>query len=130
MDIEFANRYKSICVKYNDFDNRMSGNNKELYSTIIKRFGYDAKFYSKETFYRIEEEIGRFNFVLDFVLKNGVVETMWYPGQDKQFCVPDGRFDFIAEKLDKSYNRSLHNLPEIFSIYEDLKAALIGSSDN
>jgi len=138
--INFSNRYKIICENHKDFNNRLRGNKKELYSSIINRLGYTAKYFKSETFYRIEEEIGEFTFIVQLVLKNGLVETMIHLKKNSTYCVPAGRFDFMAEEIDDSYDRKKYNLPDytsgeeleiilkgIFSIYEDLKKELINA---
>jgi len=142
MKIDFINRYKSLCVKYNDYDNSLRGNWTEIYSSVFCELGYNVKYFKRETFYRFEEKLKDYRFVLQFVLKEGLVEAMIHPERNNTFCVPDGRFDFVAKEIDDSFDRRKYTLPdytskeelklilkEIFSIYEDLKTELISNSD-
>ncbi|AUS05350.1 hypothetical protein [Pseudotamlana carrageenivorans] len=135
--IDFVNKYESICKNHNDYENSMSGNNHELYSNLIKKLGYKAKYYKGETFYRIEEKIDDTTYGFQLTLKNGLVETMIDTKYDKNWCTPDGRLDFLCEDLDSNFDRDTYNLPkytseeeleiilkEIFSLYEDYKLAL------
>jgi len=139
--IRFVNRYETICKKHNDFENSLSGNNHGLYSMIISKLGYNAKYYKIESFYRIEEKSDNLVFGLQLGLKNGMVEVMIDMKLNDSWCVPDGRIDFLCEELDSSFDRDRFNIPkytseaeleeilkEIFSIYEDVKKEMIKES--
>ncbi len=143
MKIDFVNRYKNLCIKYNDYNNSLRGNQTEIYSSVFCELGYNVKYFKRETFYKFEEKLEDYRFVLQFVLKDGLVEAMIYPEINNTFCVPDGRFDFVAKEIDNSFERRKYTLPnysnkeelelilkEIFSIYEDLKTELIGTKSD
>ena len=136
--IYFVERYKSICQKYNDFDNRLRGNKPEIYSTMLEKFDYRAKYYRSETFYRIEENIENKVFGIQLTLKNGIVETMLYGKYKNKYFLPGGRIDFMCKEIDENFEREKYNLPdystfealediltEIFSIYEDFKVEFL-----
>jgi len=93
MKIDFVNRYKNLCIKYNDYNNSLRGNQTEIYSSVFCELGYNVKYFKRETFYKFEEKLEDYRFVLQFVLKDGLVEAMIYPERNNTFCVPDGRFE-------------------------------------
>lgn len=136
--IGFTQRYQAICAKHNDFDNSMSGNQKEQYDRILNQLGYKAKYFKKETFYRIVSINGDYEFTLQLVLKDGIVESMLNVKKGENYFSPYGRFDFIPQKMNVEFDRKLYNLPkyksleeleeilkEIFSIFEDIKKELM-----
>jgi len=136
--IDFINRYRDICSKYDNFSNSMNGNRKELYDQVISKLGYKAKYFSKERFYRIAEQNNGYEFGLQLVLKDGMVEAMLDVKKDNVYLSPDGRFDFIPGKMGIEFDRKKYNLPkyeneqdlesilkEIFLIYEDIKKEVI-----
>lgn len=135
--INFVERYKLLCAKFDDFENRMLGNKTELYNSIFTQLGYDLNYDKRESFYRLEEEENKLLYGMQFVLKRGIVEMMIYSCIGDDFTLPAGRADFICEELDSSFNREIYNLPkyrsseeleiilkEIFTLYEDYKEAL------
>ena len=139
--IKFIQRYQAICAKHNDFDNSMSGNQKEQYDQILNQLGYKAKYFKKETFYRIVSKSGEYEFSLQLVLKDGIVEPMLNIKKGENYFSPYGRFDFMPQKMNVEFDRKLYNLPkytsieelkeilkEVFSIYEDIKKELENQS--
>lgn len=136
--IDFVNRFKNISNKYNNFKERLTGNKKELYDVILSKYKYQIKYFKKETFYKIEENIQNVLFIIHLVLKDGIVEPMLYVKIGDNYMSPDHRFDAICEDLDKTYRRIDYPIPkytsdkeleeilnEIFSIYEDFKSELL-----
>lgn len=123
--INFVQRYQKICEKYNDFENRLRDNKPEIYSNIIKKFGYKASYYKGETFYRIEENVENIIFGIQFTLKHGIVEIMLDTKFKNQWCVPDGRIDFMCKEIDENFDREKYNLPK-YKSYEELEEILIG----
>ena len=132
-NIDFVSRYQKICSKYNDFDNSLQGNRKELYDKILSNFNFKIKYFSREKFYRIISHYNDLEFGLQLVLKDGIVEPMIDIKKGDLYLSPDGRFDFIPEKMGVEFNREKYNLPkynseeqledilkEIFSLYRDI----------
>ncbi|MEQ9415328.1 MAG: hypothetical protein RIF39_15950, partial [Cyclobacteriaceae bacterium] len=74
--IDFVTRYQKVCNDHDDFVNSLRGNKKELYDQVLSRFDYKLKYFSKERFYRIVEEENNFQFGLQLILKDGLVEPM------------------------------------------------------
>ena len=135
--IDFVTRYQTICEKHNDFEESSNGNSPEVYARIITDLGYEAKYHRSESFYKIVEQIEKFEVVMQLVLKNGLVEVSFFALKDGNYCIPDGRLDFLALKLDANFDRKKYNLPKykdeselqlilknIFGIYEDFKHTL------
>lgn len=139
--IDFVNRYQKICEQHNDFDNRMTGSNKKLYSQILDKMGISYTYSSKDKTFKTN-----FNFkehALDLVisLHGGHIQTHLNYLKNGEWLLFD-RFDGYAEKLSTSFNREIFNIPkytsedeleiilkDIFSIYEDLKEALVAHLD-
>lgn len=136
--INFVCRYQKICEEHSDFDNRMSKNNKKLTDETLDFFKYNYKYFTNGSFYQIKEVKDDITFQLHLVLKGGVVESLLYIYIKDKFMEPNGRFDFLPEKLGIPFERDKYNLffyvnedelrlilKEIFSIYEDLKDEFI-----
>lgn len=138
--IDFVSRYQKVCSDHDDFDNSLRGNKKELYDQVLAKFDYKPKYSSKERFYRIVIEENGYEFGLQLVFKDGLVEPMIDIKKGDSWLSPDGRFDFIPKKMGVEFDRKKYNLPkytseaelesilkEIFSIYEDVKKEVIKS---
>ena len=141
--IDFVSRYQKICSDHDDFDNSLRGNQKELYDQVLSKFNYMPKYFSKERFYRIVAEESNYEFGLQLVLKDGLVEPMIDIKKEDSWLSPDGRFDFIPQKMGVEFDRKKYNLPkytsaseleqilrEIFSIYEDIKGEVLKASES
>lgn len=139
MDIEFINRYKEICENFNDFENRMRSVDLDMINELHECFGYEYTYFSGEQFYKIVNKIGEFTFLLQLVLKDGLVEPSLNIKFNNTYYHPYGRFDFIPKKMKIDFDRKLYNLPKytsksdlmqilehIFAIYEDIKERLVG----
>lgn len=137
-NIDFVNRYQSICEKHNDFDNRMRSSTKQLQKEILDEFKYNYNYISNGSFYKIIDEYNDVLFNLHLVLKGGAVESLLYIYKDGTTLKAKGRLDFIPEKLGIPFERLKYGLPkygskeelnetleELFSIYEDLKKEFI-----
>ena len=138
MDIGFIDRYKKLCEDYNDFDNRMREVDLDMINKLLESFGYDYTYDSKEQFYKLVNEIDEFTFILQLVLKDGIVEPLLNIKFQENYYNPYGRFDFIPKKMGVDFDRKRYNLPkysskqelekilgQIFSIFEDIKNNLV-----
>lgn len=138
--VNFVESYQNICERFNDFDNRIRGNKKDVYDSILSQLGYEYEYFSKEQFYRITSQEGGHEFILQLVLKDGIVEPMLNIKWGDNYYFPNGRFDFIPKKMGVEFDRKKYNLPkytseaelesilkDIFSIYEDIKKKVIES---
>jgi len=134
--IDFVNRYKSICKKYNDFENSMSGNQSKVYANILQKIDKPVSYISKDKSFISTFPVGEFTLELVLTLNNGHVQAHlnYIKGDD---WLMYNRLDGYAEELDSNFNRELYNIPkytsleeleeilkEIFSIYEDIKKEL------
>jgi len=136
--IDFVNRYRTICESYNDFDNGLRGDKKDLYEKSIIKLGYIPKYNSKEEFFEIAEEIGEYGFSFLLTLKDGIIEPILQIKKGNEYFLPSGRWDFIPQKMGVDFDRKKFNLPKytnieeledilklLFSIYEDIKTAAL-----
>lgn len=136
-NIDFANRYQSICQKHNDFEHCMSGSNKKKYLEILKSIDNTVNYSSKDKTFKYSFKYK--NHILDMILTlhGGMVETHLNYIKDGEWFMYN-RFDGYAKELNSNFNRDLYNVPkystfqelekilkEIFSIYEDLKIEFI-----
>jgi hypothetical protein len=64
--IDFVKRYQELCAKHLNFDERFRGSKPDLYETILKNFGYDFKYFSKDRFYQISQRVNDFSLNLHF----------------------------------------------------------------
>ncbi|MCL6296565.1 hypothetical protein [Jejuia spongiicola] len=143
-NIDFVNRYQSICEKYNDFDNRMRDSTKQIQKEVLDSFNYKYKYVSNGSFYQIKEENNEISFSLHMVIKGGVIETLFFLDVDGKTIEPQGRIDFFPEDLGIPFERLKCGalpkygseeelkeiLKEIFSIYEDLKKEFVKQLEN
>jgi len=111
-NINFVSRYQKICSIYNDFNNGLRGNRKELYDIVLSKFNYKPKYFPGECFYRIISNSNDFEFGLQLVLKDGLVEAMIDVKKDDIYLTPDGRFDFICQEINVEFDRKKYNLPK------------------
>lgn len=138
--INFVSRYETLCSKHNNFDNGLRGNKTDLYEEVLRRLAYSAKYFKNERFYKVEQSLAEYIFTLHLTLKDGLVETHLYIKKNGELCIPNGRFDFIPERMEVDFDREKYNIPsytsgveleeilkEIFSIYEDIKKEVITS---
>jgi len=121
--ISFVKKYTSICENYNDFENRLRGNNIELYESVFKQLNYKYKYFKRESFYRVSITENNFYFELNLVLKDGLVEAILNIKFKNQYFFPNGRLDFIPKKMKKDFDRKKFNLPK-YSSKEDLQQIL------
>lgn len=89
----------------------------------MSEYDYKIKYFKKETFYKIEENIDGISFIIQLVLKDGIIEPMLYIKIDDKYLEPDHRFDSICEKLDNSFSRKDFPIPK-YTSEEELKEIL------
>jgi hypothetical protein len=130
--VDFVEKYKSICLNYNDFENSISGSNKAMYEKVLDKLGCDYKYYSNGSFYKVVFEVDNVKLQLHLVLKNGLIEPLLYVKAGEKTIEPKGRFDFIPKKIGVEFDRKLYNLPKYTSesdLEEILKAILLICED-
>lgn len=137
--INFIGRYIKICKAYGDLDNRVRMVDLDEINLLLNKMDYNYTYYSGEELYKIKHDIGSHSFILQFVFKNGIVETFVNIKLNDKYYFPNGRLDFIPKKMGKEFDRKKYNLPKftsykdlgeilvgIFSIFEDIKHEVIG----
>lgn len=139
--IKFAERYRTLCDTHQDFGNRLRGVHAPIYKSALEKIGYEFKYYSNGNFYQIINVNDGCEFMLNLILKDGLVESLLYIKINNNTIIPHGRFDFLPEDMDIPFERKRHNLPMygseaeleeilrgIFSIYEDIKKEVMKKS--
>jgi hypothetical protein len=141
--INFAERYRNICDQHSDFENRIRGNQKKNYDDILTETGYHFEYFKKEHFYRIVTTVDKYEFGLQLILKDGLVESMIDIKKGDTYLSPGGRLDFLPEDMGIRFERKRFNLPmytseseleeilkEIFSLYEDIKREVLKAPES
>lgn len=136
-NINFTERYQSICENHNDFENSMSGNYRKAYSDIIRKINSSAHYRSKDKMFQVNFSYNEHSLNLGLSVDNGLVEARLFYIKEDEWLIYN-RFDFISEELDSNFNREIYNNPkystleeledilrDIFRLYEDFKTAFI-----
>ncbi len=73
----FSEKYKNIAVKYSvDRDSRLKKGDKKRVLEIFKKIGYEAKFDTKERFYKVRIIENQYDFYFHIDLKYGLFELI------------------------------------------------------
>lgn len=133
-NINFSNRYRNICDKNNDFNNRLRGNKKDFYLKVLNEFDYCFKYISNGSFFKIISKVNLYEFQLNLVLKDGQIECLLFVKYKNIHIEPCGRIDFLPMDLGIPFERKELNLPlysdetqlknilkDIFYLFEDIK---------
>lgn len=119
LEINFVDRYKRICEEFNDFENSTRGTNKDQYLEILESVNLKSTYHQKEKFFRRVDEVNETKVTLTLSLHDGLVEPMISFVRDNDiFLTPDGRWDFIPEKMGESFDRKKFNLPKFGNVGE------------
>ncbi len=136
-EIGFVSRYKKLCIKHNDFDNRLRANNNKIFLEKLKTIDNSVVYLSKDKMFKIYFPHDNYSLDLGISVKNGLVEVFLFYIKDEEWLLYN-RFDGYAEELDETFDREIHNIPkytsekelevilkEVFSIYEDMKKEIV-----
>jgi hypothetical protein len=116
---KFIERYRMVCESFNDFENSIRGSNKDKYLEILESVNLTSKFNKGERFYRHVDKVNDLEVTLTLSLHDGLVEPLIaFELDNNTFLTPDGRWDFIPEKLGVKFDRKKHNLPKFKNIDE------------
>ena len=122
--INFVERYRALCHKFNSFDTSMDSYEIATYKEVLDEFGLSYEHSKKEKFLSTTYSLASgHEFTLTFGLWRGKVETILVIRYEGQYIDPAGRFDFIPEKMGYEFDRKKYNLPK-FSSVEDLREIL------
>lgn len=132
--IHLIERYKVICEKHNDFQNRLDKTNKKQLLSIFKNLYPSVKYEGLDKLYSIFFNVNEFKIIFCSKLHNGIVEPFFYIGKGDNEHIFYNRFDFICVDLDENFDRKICNIPkysseeeleqilkELLNIYEDFK---------
>ncbi|MEX1003206.1 MAG: hypothetical protein WDZ35_13895 [Crocinitomicaceae bacterium] len=142
--INFRERYKSLSDKTRISEAHLEKVDKKMVTDIFESFGYTAKYFSKESFYRIEDTIECWSFNIRFSLKYGVVEIILGFKNNKNSEYYGGPSSVICEDIDYSRGikteslikkpsfdnyRTLEKIfKEALSMYEDMKKKVLSNN--
>jgi len=136
-EIDFANRYKLLCEKHSDFDNRLVKYDKTIINEIYARNGLKTDYVVSENFFKTIENVGDFTIHFHSIPYNGFIQFLFSVrlGEEK-VSIGLGVWESITRKLlnlkvKKPLFTSIEELEEILSeaisIYEDFKKGLLAS---
>jgi len=149
--IDFINKYKSLCSKYNNCDDSFETYEVAEVVEIIKNFGYDkVKYYKSENFFKVDEIIKKDLYEISFniSLKYGLCEFIWgdpwdrlvelliapcgvTPASGEWECRHCTECTFRMDSQDdnmvafRSYDELREILGVAFEMYEDYKREMI-----
>lgn len=142
-DISFVQRYQKLCEDYNNFENRMKGLHTELYERVLKACNVNYIYFKRERFFKVVESYNDYIFTLQLILKDGIIEPSINIKYKGIYYFPNGRFDFIPQKMGLAFDRKKYNLPkysnegelsqiigEISLIFKDIIRVLINRNNN
>ncbi len=142
--INIVSRYKDLCGSYNAESDHLSGNHHDIYKEYLEKYGYVIEADRRESFFRFNSQIdGELSLGMQFVLKDGLVETVLGIRVNNVVIMPSGRIDFMPMQMGVEFDRKLYNLPKyknfeelerildvLFDIFDDLKKEIIKSTHN
>jgi len=133
--IKFVDRYKSISLKYQFFDERFASFEIDRATRIIEAFGYAVKYNKSEKFFKIIESVADFKIQFNISLNGGIVEFMYGITKNGERLKIGGSVnttieiitesDFTVKPCFRNYDDLKEILNEAFDIYEDFKKVLL-----
>lgn len=138
-DINIVERFKDLCISYKDHGDSLRGNHHDLYKKLLEKYGYIIEDDKRESFFRFRTHINKETSLgMQFVLKEGLVETVMGLRVNDVVVMPSGRVDFMPMQMGIKYDRRKYGLPcyknfnelesildVLFDIFEDLKKEII-----
>lgn len=132
-NIDFIDRYKNMSAKY-DFDEEFKYDNNEVLR-IFNELGCYARYYKRENFFQIVEEVPPCQFKFNISLKYAHLEFIWVVRKDGELLIGDP-WDMLKRSLDgtgenvraagfRNYDELKEILEEAFLMYEDFKRELL-----
>lgn len=116
----FVNRFKSLSLRFNNFENRLIETDLITLKEIIESFGYKTKYNKSEDFFKLVEATPPYKVQFNISIKRGIVEFIWGVERNNERLKLGGS---ICGAIEYLTNESFTSKP-IFSNYEDLKEIL------
>ncbi|WOH38560.1 hypothetical protein RI844_04915 [Thalassotalea fonticola] len=137
--INIVERFKELCSSFNDRKNSLSGNHHDTYKKYLEKYGYTIESDRRESFFRFNTKItDEYSLGMQFVLKDGIVETVLGLRVNDVVIKPSGRIDFMPMKMGFNFDKKIYKLPSYksfeelesilnitFGIFEDLKKEIV-----
>lgn len=133
-EIDFIPRYQELSARFRpdegeEWDCHEPTDKKEVLA-VFKDLGWDAKYWTRERFYRSRTvEVGEYTFYCNVVLRYGIVELIWavFKGEE---CIIGGPLPFFSVyMLDDEPDEDTFMYPYVIRdplmrSYEDLREIL------
>ncbi len=126
-NIDFIDRHKNMSAKY-DFDDELKYDNNEVLR-IFNELGYYARYYKRENFFQIVEEVPPCQFKFNISLKYAHLEFIWVVRKDGELYTGspwgglkqslDGTDEGVRKPGFRNYDELKEILEEAFLMYED-----------
>jgi hypothetical protein len=138
-DINIVERFKDLCISFKDHGGSLRGNHHDIYKKLLEKYGYAIEDDKRESFFRFRTYINNeISLGMQFVLKEGLVETVLGLRVNDVVVMPSGRVDFMPMQMGIKYDRRKYGLPSyrsfeelekildiLFEIFEDIKTEII-----
>lgn len=133
-EVNFANRYKLMCDKHSNFDNRLISYDKSIIKDVFENKGIKTDYIKSENFFKIVEDVGNYKIHFHIIPHSGFIQFLFslrYEEEKISFSL--GVWESITRellgiKVKKPLFGTIEELKEIldeaFNIYEDFKTEL------
>lgn len=139
MKIDFIRRYEELSRRFSAAKmpavNQLERIDRKKVLGVIEKLGYSAKYYAKEKFFQIEEQIDNLTFAIHIRFHSGRVELIWVVRENGELLLGRPWFEYSCELIDvdyvikSAYAGTYETLGEIlkitFEMYEDFKQAVL-----
>ena len=139
MRIDFIRRYEELSHRFSAAKmpavNQLECINHRKVLGVIEKLGYSAKYYAKEKFFQIEEQIENMTFAVHICFHSGRVEMIWVVRENGELLLGSPWFEYSCRLIDidyiikSAYAGTYETLEEIlkitFGMYEDFKKILL-----
>lgn len=136
-EINFADRYITLCRDYDDFANRLTKYDQSLIQQALEAKGLPFNYLKGENFFQVKEFVGEFEIHFKIVPSNGFIQFLFSVIHGKErLQVAMGMWEVISralkgEVVKKPIFTSTNDLKEVLteaiSIYDDFKKGLLAS---
>lgn len=136
-NINFLERYLKLSSDFSfELKDSLKSFSNDKVIDLIKSLGYEVRFFKREDYFSIVENISTYRFQFNLVLKGGFVEFIWgIWANEKPLESLSGPWGLIAESIGfpgpirkpifRDYTDLSLILKTSFEIYDDLKRSLL-----
>lgn len=139
--IDFIRRYEELSHRFSAAKmpavNQLERIDRKKVLGAIEKQGYSAKYYAKEKFFQIQEQIENMTFAVHIRFHSGRVEMIWVVRDNGELLLGRPWFEYSCELIDidyvikSAYAGTYETLDEIleitFGMYEDFKQAVLNT---